>query len=81
MTVEVTKKQVLNRAAQVIGEAQEAVEKVMKPALTPKNFSKIGAVFSQIGSAEFVQHTYMLEKNKTYVQGLNDAMRKFLMER
>jgi hypothetical protein len=81
MTVEVTKKQVLDRAVQVIIEAQAAVEKTMRPALTPKNFSKIGTVFSSIASAEFLQHTYMLEKNKTYAQGLNDAMRKTLMER
>jgi len=81
MTVEATKKQVLDRAVQVIVEAQGAVEKTMKPALTPKNFSKIGTIFSCIGSAEFLQHAYMLDKNKQYAQGLNDAMRKFLIER
>jgi hypothetical protein len=81
MTAEATKKQVLDRAVAVILEAQGAIEKTMKPALTPKNFAKIGSVFACIGSSEFMHHAYMLEKNKTYAHGLNEAMRKFLLER
>lgn len=81
MTVEVNKKQVLERAEHVIAEAKVTVERAMRPALTPKNYAKIGAVFACIGSTEFVQNAFMLEKNKAYTGGLNDIMRKFLVER
>jgi Domain of unknown function (DUF758) len=81
MTVETTKRQVLERAANVIAEAKAVVEQTMSPALTPKNFAKIGTVFASIGSAEFLQNAYLLDKNKTMTQGLNEAMRKFLLER
>lgn len=70
MTVEATKRQVIERAANVVTEAKVAVEKMMKPALTPKNFAKIELVFSFVGSAEFLQNMYLLEKNKLAVSDL-----------
>jgi len=81
MQLEDKKKQVLERAANVITDAQGVVEKAMKPALTPKNFARIATVFTSIGSTTFLINAYTLEKNKTIVCGLHDAMQKFLAER
>ncbi len=81
MTIEDKKRQVVQRGAQVIKDAQTVVEKALRPTLTQKNFEKIGGVFSSLANNDFLQNAFFLDRNKAAVAGLIEAMQKYLAER